>query len=631
MKYIFHVVLTLAGIATATAADRTSVFLKNHCIGCHNARTAKADLRLDTLEGLPADKDTIEVWQAVVDRIEAGEMPPEKQPQPAATDRDRFLSSIRKQISLAANHGRRQVVLRRINRAQFRNSLRDLLHVDVDVEDPTEAFPADDKDGGFDNIGESLQMSDFLLRQYLNVARTAVDRATFEGTMPEAKTHTLTDLKSRPLNFKSSGRDPERNYVVLYYNDERAPGDPRGQQFINSREGATHDGWYEFTFEVESRGRGQFAEELRQQNRDDYQVYRAEDLHRFEVYLTAPKANSQIQTRPRNLVVSIDLPDNKRQTIKRRFWLPKGWRVEAAFGNGYATSNSTALLSILDPDFDWDSFNALDKREQRARMPKLVIDQLERHDAPRIVVHRVTETGPHYDQWPPESHLAVYGKPGESVQDHLVQFATRAFRRPVTPDQIAPYLRLATLSPEGVRTAIEAILCSPRFVYLKEATDDLDDYAIASRLSYFLWNTMPDDALLDDAASGQLMHRDVLRRHVDRMLADDRSEEFVESFIWGWLKLDNTVEMAPDPVKFYQYHRDRIGDAMVAETNAFFRHMLDENLPLANLIDADFTFLNADLARHYECPDRSTRRHNINVCHSLLSGVVAVSSARRPC
>ena len=596
---LFIVVLIACG-ATAFA-DETAAFLRTHCLKCHAGDSPKGDLRLDTVTWSPSDEGNVEIWQGIVDRIEAGEMPPEDQPQPPVGGRKDFLNLIRSRLASAAAGNARQVVLRRLNRAQFRNSLRDLLHVDVDVEDPTEAFPADDKEEGFDVLGETLQMSDFLLRQYLKVARTVVDRATFAGEMPEARTYTLTDKKSRPLNFKSGGNDPDREYVVLYCNDERAPGDPRGQQFINSREGAEQDGWYEFTFEVESRGRGTLAEELRQQNRNDYQVYRAADLHRFEVYLTAPKDQTPVQTRPRRLVVSIDLPDNERRIVKRRFWLPRGWRVEAGFGNGFSSSTES-LLSILDPEFDWDAYNALDKREQRGRIGKIVIDRLERLDAPRIVVHGVTETGPHYDQWPPASHAAVYGAANQSVEEHLTQFATRAFRRPVTREQIAPYLRLAEQSPEGVRTAIEAILCSPRFVYLKEDADPLDEYAVASRLSYFLWNTMPDDALLADAREGRLSTPDVLVGHVDRMLADGRSDEFVASFVWGWLKLDNTVDMAPDPTKFYEYHRNRLGDAMVKETNAYFRHALSENLPLSVFIDSDFSFLNADLARHYGIP-----------------------------
>jgi hypothetical protein len=600
-RFAFVATVIAFSLPQATAAD-TDSFFQQHCVKCHGAKKPKGDLRLDTLKWTPKNSANVELWQAIIDRLDANEMPPEKESQPSDRERVAIIKSLRGQITAAAEHGAKQVVLRRLNRAQFRNSLRDLLHIDVAVEDPTEAFPADDEEDGFDNLGEVLQMSDFLLRQYLKVARTSVDRATFDGERPEPKTYTLNDPKSRALNYKAPGNDPEREYVVLYQNDERAPGDPRGQQFINCREGAIHDGWYEFTFEVESKGRGNLAEELREQERNDYQVYRAEDLHRFEIYLTAPNTKSQIQTRPRHLVVAIDLPDNQRQVIKRRFWLPKGWRVEAGFGNGFG-SNGNALLAILDPEFDSGAFDQLDKRQQRGSISKIIIDRLEQRDAPRIVVHAVTETGPHYDQWPPASHVAVYGKPGQSVDDHLLSFASRAFRRPVTRDQIAPYLRLAKESPEGVRTAIEGIICSPRFIYLNEPTDKLDDYAVASRLSYFLWNTMPDDALLDDARHGRLGDSNVLTAHVDRMLADDRSNEFVESFVWAWLKLQNTVEMAPDPMKFYEYHRNRLGDAMITETNAFFRHLLDENLPISNFIDSDFAIINADLGRHYGMPE----------------------------
>ncbi len=601
MKHLSLIAALMLVVSGRLEADDTSVFIKTHCVKCHGATKPKGDLRLDNLKWSPGDEGNVEAWQAIVDRVEAGEMPPEERPQPSEAERARFLKSIRNGIASAAQQSSHHAVLRRLNRAQFRNTLRDLLHIDFTVDDPTEAFPADDKEEGFDNLGETLQMSDFLLRQYLEVARRVVDRATFPEDKPEAVTYRLKEPgKTRPLNFKISANDPARDYVVLTRNDERAPGDPRGQSLMNSREGAPHDGYYEFTFKVESKGRGNLAKEFSAQRRNDYPVYRPEDLHRFEIYITAPNKSSAVQTRPRTLVHAVDLPDNERVVIKKRLWLPEGWRVEAGFGNGYWGVVDPILL--VDPNFDFDAFRERPRREQNERYGKLLLDRMEEADAPRINIYSVTETGPLYDEWPPASHTAVYGQPGQTIEEHLIEFATRAFRRPVTPQQIGPFIRLANQSPEGVRTAIEAILCSPRCVYLKENTDQLDDYAIASRLSYFLWNTMPDDVLLADAARGRLRVPNILHGHVDRMLADDRFDEFVESFIWGWLKLDNTVEMAPDPMKFYEFHRNRLGEAMVKETTAFFRHMLNEDLPLRNFIDSDFTFLNADLARHYGLP-----------------------------
>lgn len=230
MKYKSLIVLISLSILVADAGgaptEDATAFINTHCISCHGTNKAKGDLRLDTIKWTPTDSQNVELWQEIADRIDANEMPPEEQPQPSDRERDAIITSLRGQIASAAQHSSKHVVLRRLNRAQFRNSLRDLLHIEVEVEDPTEAFPADDKEDGFDNLGEVLQMSDFLLRQYLKVARSAVDRATFDGEQPEPQTYNLGDTKSRALNYKAPGNDPERDYVVLYLNDERAPGDP---------------------------------------------------------------------------------------------------------------------------------------------------------------------------------------------------------------------------------------------------------------------------------------------------------------------------------------------------------------------------------------------------------------------
>ena len=576
--------LAISGFSPIAYAFEGQMFLDQHCVRCHGAEKQKGGLRLDSP---PSDP---EIWLEIADRLELGEMPPEDEPRPPASEIGSMVSLATKTASSSA--GERQVILRRLNRTQYRNTIRDLLHIDTFADDPTGAFPADDKLDGFDNLGGALQMSDFLMRQYLKVARVAVDRATFEGERPEVRTWTLRDKKGRALNWKSqAGRHPDRDhYITLFKNDERAPGDPRGQSCINCRDGASHDGWYEFTFVVESRGRGVMADEFSGGRRTDYPIYRPEDLHRFEFYLTAPSKASAVQTRPRHLVGAWDLPDNQRVTIKQRVWLPRGWRVEIGFGNGYWQVPNP--IEFVAPDYDSEAVKQLDKREQQQVYARAILDAYEKLDAPRIVVHEITETGPHYDQWPPESHQVAH-------ETELLDFAKRAFRRPVTEEEIAIFRQLAASSPEGRQAAIQAMLCSPRFLYLDEPQGDLDDYAIASRLSYFLWNTMPDEVLFSEAEAGRLREPAELVRQVERMLEDSRSSEFVENFVWSWLKLDNTVEMAPDPAKFYDFHRRRLDEAMVSETNAFFRHLLDENLPISNFLHSDFALVNSELARHY--------------------------------
>jgi len=327
----------VALLAHFASAVNPQAFFEQHCIRCHGEDKQKGKLRLDGEAWDRTEENKTELWQEVIDRIDSGEMPPEEEPRPLANERSDILSHMRTLLSkTTANAKPKQVTLRRLNRVQYRNTIRDLLLLDLTVDDPTEAFPADDKLEGFDNLGEALQMSDFLLRQYLKVARRLVDRSTFAGHKPEPVTYSLRqEGKIRPKNFSMGRDDPTRSYAVLTSNDERAPGDPRGQSLTNCRDGATHDGYYDFTFEVESQGRGNLTKVFGAQRRKDYPVYRPEDLHRFEIYITAPNKSSAVQTRPRTLVHAIDLPDEERVVIKKRIWLPKEWRVEVGFGNGY--------------------------------------------------------------------------------------------------------------------------------------------------------------------------------------------------------------------------------------------------------------------------------------------------------
>lgn len=592
---------TPADAPTADLKDAHKLFQQS-CIKCHGPEKQKGKLRLDTLKWDAADVDRLGIWQDVVDQLSAGDMPPKEEPRPKSEHIRVAADQINSAIDKAsATQIKKPVVLRRLNRVQYRNTIRDLLNIDVQLDDPTEAFPADDIVDGFDNVSEALMMSDFLMAQYIKAARKAVDRATFAETKPQSVTHRMGETKRR-FNFRCEVLPIELGTVYLFMNDEREPGDTRGQTITSSRDGASFDGWYDFEFEVESRGRGKFSEELGKQKRNDWQVYRPEDLHRLEIYLSAPHGTTAVQTRKRHLVKSVDLPDNKRQIIKHRLWVKKGWRVEVAFGNGWSSSTSRHYPNLIGANLDIAEFEKLPKREQNTVLKKTIHDQIEKVDAPCIAVYRASETGPIFDSWPPASHKLVYGKRGQNHREIIRAFASRAFRRPVADEEIAPYLKLAKQSPEGIRTAIEGILCSPRFLYLTEPQGKLDDYAIASRLSYFLWSTMPDDTLLRIAAKKQLRDPKMLKAQVERMLSDARSDEFVNRFVWSWLKLQNTIDMAPDPTKFYEFRRNRIADAMVKETQLFFRHLLDKNLSLSNFIDSDFTFLNADLARLYRLP-----------------------------
>lgn len=581
------------------------------CVRCHGPERAKGGLRLDRLRWDPTDEDALAHWQDVLDRLEAGEMPPEDEPRPDLAAVQALSTAIRARFIALQEGPSPPRLLRRLTRAQVRNSLRDLFAIDVSQRDPTEAFPVDGVREGFSVLAEGQVMSDFLLREVLRAARSALDLASFEGPRPEPVAYEMFAAEpERPDSFEVLHTvPPVGGPAFLFLSDERAPGDPRGQVLTTSRFGAPSPGWYDFSFTLESKGRhtdlpglqGEVRSEspaqVIQRVKHTWQLYRPEDLHRLEIYLSAPR-RAPASTRHRILVESLDLRDDERVTLERRFWLQTGWRLELAFGNGYSGTLDQFLIEIGARDLVAPIASRAPPVKNAALTP-LTHAVVASADAPRIVIHAARESGPHHPTWPPPSHVAAYGAPGTPLPEHLASFAARAFRRPVALESLAPFVALAQASPEGPRTALEALLCSTRFLYLVEPEGELDGWALAARLSYFLWNTAPDERLRALAAEDRLTEPAVLRAEAVRMLADPRSDEFVQAFTWGWLGLQNTLDMPPDPTRFVEYHRSRIGEAGLAETRALFRHVLDQDLPVAELLTADYAFVNADLARFY--------------------------------
>ena len=184
-----------------------------------------------------------------------------------------------------------------------------------------------------------------------------------------------------------------------------------------------------------------------------------------------------------------------------------------------------------------------------------------------------------------------------TTREELKEFAEQAFRRPVTDAQIAPYVRLAD-NTTGTR-AYAAILCSPRFLYFYEDPGKLDSYALASRLSYYLWNSMPDKTLFKLAAADKLTDEDVLAGQVERLLKDKRADLFISNFLRQWLHLENITLLPPDEKKFKTFYDDALEDAFTTESFMVFKYMLEENRPVSEFLSADYTFINNDLAEHY--------------------------------
>jgi hypothetical protein len=250
----------------------------------------------------------------------------------------------------------------------------------------------------------------------------------------------------------------------------------------------------------------------------------------------------------------------------------------------------------------------------------------DKYDGPGLAVQWVEYEGPLYDRWPPESHRRIFGdlpqapapiynqsKRVEVVSSDapadaeriLREFARRAYRRPVTEDDLKPHLALVDAKlaeghsfEQAIRVGLKAVLVSPSFLFLRESPGRLDDFALASRLSYFLWSSMPDEALFALAAENRLHEPEVLREQVERMLADDKAAAFTQNFVGQWLGLRDIDFTEPSHILYPEYD-EMLRHAMVRETELFFAEVLNQDLSLTNFVAADFSLINGRLARHY--------------------------------
>lgn len=569
---LFSAAITIAG---AQAQAPPSRLIEQYCVGCHNQKLKTGGIALDSLKA-GEDNDN---WERVLRKLLRGEMPPPGAPRPEAPVAASFTKSLEESLDRAAaaqpNPGRPAV--HRLNRAEYSNAVRDLLAVDIQA---GSSLPVDDSGYGFDNIADALSMSPALLERYLSTARLVSRLA-------------IGDPSTKPV---------EERFLPLKDPPSQVPAVSAYRRSLNRLERASND------LPLGSRGGLSFQH---------YFPLDAQYLIRINMPTNAASFGEGIHgdVSPYELRLPVKAGLHtvgvafQKEDAKPESEGPAGRRNQAA---GRPMQLETDPLPAL-MDLRLDGVKL--KRFEVNRRPGLNPD-----------VTAVLVTGPFSatgrGDTPSRAKIFVCrpatAKDEEPCAQKIIStLARRAFRRPVSDADVRPLMafykegRRESDFDAGVQGAIQAILISPDFLFRVEkdqrgvaagAAYPVSDHDLASRLSFFLWSSIPDDELLSLADQNKLRDPQVLRKQVRRMLSDTRSQALISNFAGQWLQLRNLTTAKPDPETFPQFD-ESLRRSLQQQTELFFESVLREDRSVLDLLEANYTFLNQRLAEHYGVPN----------------------------
>ena len=753
-------------------------FLKVHCYRCHGPMRQENRKRFDTLDNSLESRDSLVAWQGILDQLNLGEMPPIDEPQPTEKETTTVIEFLTRELDKGWARYRStggRTVVRRLNRFELRNTTRDLLQIDdpalrlgsvarlVDnngngrVEntstDPFRSFPNDEIKAGFDNIGDRLVMSDFLLKLMLEAAEESLVLATHSQPQPSRESQVFSGHVQKQINGDLERMARERFAEEdRYYRRTNIVAD-------SLRGGVRTSGRYRITFRVSGHQSDHPWGEVIKNSGQPFRLT-------LRLWKTRSR-NEYIPLKTWNIA-----GNGERQTLTAEAYIHQGWTPQLVWENGpqdRETRTEQLVKTFLPQKFEGppDRSQYPDRKEYEERRRKwssqLTTVLLENYAGPWLKLQEMA-IEPLDEPWPPRSHVQLYGTnilTEAEIASRLETFARRAWRRPVSTSEVAPYRQLvkqqldpevsentgpvtdlkwkyfegkwtklpdfdqlkpkaAGVLPEGLidlrvagrpdyfglvfdfslriasdgesvfriasddgsrvlvdgseiinhdglhgasnregrihlkagqhrvrveyfaygnpnslrlwwippggqetplsvdpskrpaasavdrerarqvkalQTGYTAILCSPDFLYLKETGDQLTNYELASRLSYFLWSSMPDTELFDLAEAGTLSQPNVLRRQTERMLRSPRFRAFTRHFPERWLRLDKLAESPPElNGPFRVYWDRRLEPQIVAQVDAFFADLVGNNGPVRNIVSSDYTWLNENIA-----------------------------------
>jgi mono/diheme cytochrome c family protein len=551
--------------STASAASQQALVQK-YCAGCHNDRAKTGGVSFEGLDPAQAAQHA-DLWERALLKVRGGMMPPQGMPRPDAPTLDGFITSLEAtldaQVLKNPDPGHKPV--HRFNRTEYGNAIRDLLALDVDV---AELLPADDESDGFDNIAGALRVSPSLLEQYLAAARKISSLAV----------GTDTDV------VRSAYRIPPDDSQ-----DEHVDGLPLGTRGgLLFRHNFPQDAEYEFSVFL-----------LR--NIVGYMIG-LEFPHQLEITVDGERVfTAQVGGEADNLASDKNMSETANvidARLKSRVKVSAGPHMVGVTFVSRNTAESDEPLQLHERNHDLQDMNG---------MP---------------LVDYVNVTGPFNATGPgatPSRQRIFTCQPAKTADEAtcartiLMGIARRAFRRPVTDDDMAPVMKLYAEGrgkgtfEHGIEQGLRLILASPKFLFRTEAAPAagvarVTDLELASRLSFFLWSSIPDDTLLTLATQGRLSQPAVLDQQVRRMLEDPKSRALVDNFASQWLLLRNLKNHIPVPGDFPNFDNE-LRQAFRKETELFVQSVMREDRSVLTLLDADYTFVNGRLARHYGIPN----------------------------
>jgi len=554
-------------VAGETALQPAALaFLKKNCFECHGEKTKKAGVDLLSYKDEVSLLKDAKVWKAVLEQVQTDEMPPEKKPRPDKAEKDAFLSYVKDVFKRAeANPDPGRVTIRRLNRVEYNNTIRDLLAVDFE---PAEDFPSDEVGYGFDNIGDVLSLSPVLMERYVAAAEQIMQRSlVVEAPKPVKRWQSSKHVepggkyesKFRAITTKPGAKGPETGPLFQSY---KVPGD--GEYIFRTRVYATAPEGKTVKFAILANGA------VSANSVSDA------DIGKFHGNVANMKPFTVLKT------VEVKAREEKKA---ENFEV----KVPAMGINRIAIALMKPEEGTLDTSLHVEYF------------------QLEGPLDPRPAYHR---------------KLCAPGETPDKAKTRTIlsDFASRAYRRPATEKEIDGLAKLVDSVvtggdkwEAGLQIALQAVLCSPKFLFRVELDDrpdqkeprPLDEFQLASRLSYFLWSSMPDDQLIELAKKKELSAN--IDAQIKRMLQDPKAFALVENFGIQWLQIKRLNGHAPDS-KVYASFNERLRRAFFKETELFLQAVIKEDRSILDLIAADFTFMNESLAQHYGYSDTNGNR-----------------------